>query len=303
MNKTKRVILTVGVSGSGKTTWANNFINMKNDFGETWYNLNRDDMRAKVFFEKTGSYIFRWYEWKKKWEKEATEKWHEHLDLISSMNYDGIIISDTNLNSKTRDWLIDYFSQRNFEIDIKLFPISYEEAVKNDLKRDNPVGAFVIAEQMEKYWKQFHKRYEPDTNLPKAIIVDMDGTLAHMVDRGPFEWSKVEQDKVDEIVRDVITGLYDNYHIVIVSGRDGVAKEKTLSWLENNIDFNPDDFFIRQPGDNRKDYLVKEELFWEFIAPKYNVVLAIDDRPQVILNCWTALGIKTLAYGNQSIHF
>ena len=43
---------------------------------------------------------------------------------------------------------------------------------------------------------------------PKAIIVDMDGTLAHMNDRGTFDFHKCDQDIVDEAVRNICNKFY-----------------------------------------------------------------------------------------------
>jgi hypothetical protein len=50
---------------------------------------------------------------------------------------------------------------------------------------------------------------------------------------------------------------------------------------------------MRKAGDDRKDSLVKEEIYNNNIAPKYNVFLVLDDRDQVVkfwrskgLQCW-----------------
>lgn len=300
----KMCYITVGVSASGKTTWAEQFISEMNKQGLYFININRDDIRRIIHREKHTYTPFSWVTWNKKWEKECTVRWKNFIEKHILLGSDGIIISDTNLNKKTRDWLIERFTDAGYVVELKLFPVDYDVAVKRDIQRSNPVGAFVIAQQIEKYWSQFKQQYVPNKELPKAVIVDLDGTLAHMKDRMPYDWHKVGTDVVDDIIRDIITGMKDmDYKIVIISGRDGSAKELSAEWLQNNLDFVPDDFFIRNAGDFRRDTIVKEEIFWNDVAPKYNVVLAIDDRPQVVLNTWTALGIKTLACGNQSIHF
>lgn len=302
--RTKMCYLTVGVSASGKTTWAEGFVSEKAAEGKQWININRDDIRRIIIKEKHPLASVSLSMWRRKWEKECTARWKSFIEKCIMLSPDGIIISDTNLNKKTRDWLIETFTNAGYTVELKMFQVDYDVAVKRDVKRNDPVGAFVIAEQMQKYWEQFHKRYEPDTSLDKAVIVDLDGTLAHMTDRSPYEWDRVCEDAVDEIIRDIITGMKDKgYKIIILSGRDGSCEEYTIQWIQNNLDFVPDVFVMRAAGDMRGDTIVKEEMFWKHIAHKYNVVLAIDDRPQVVLNTWTALGIKTLATGNQSIHF
>ena len=55
----KQCILTVGISGSGKTTWAEQYVAEMQKKGEMWVNLNRDDIRETVFEYKTGRKGFR----------------------------------------------------------------------------------------------------------------------------------------------------------------------------------------------------------------------------------------------------
>jgi hypothetical protein len=59
---------------------------------------------------------------------------------------------------------------------------------------------------------------------------------------------------------------------------------------------------MRKTGDTRKDCIVKKEIFFRDISPNYNVVGAIDDRPQVV-RLWHSLGIRVLACGFQSKEF
>ena len=54
----KQCILTVGISASGKTTWANEQVAAFQKEGENWINLNRDEIRSKVFYRMTGNTKF-----------------------------------------------------------------------------------------------------------------------------------------------------------------------------------------------------------------------------------------------------
>jgi hypothetical protein len=47
---------------------------------------------------------------------------------------------------------------------------------------------------------------------------------------------------------------------------------------------------MRPAADSRKDSIVKAELFWEHVAPHWNVRGVIDDRDQVVA-MWRALGL------------
>ena len=132
-------------------------------------------------------------------------------------------------------------------------------------------------------------------NKQKAIIVDIDGTLADMRGvRGPFEWDKVSQDKPHQDIIDLVRDLRSlkKYKIIITTGRDGVCKEATLEWLVNHrVPF--DAFFIRKAGDFRKDNIIKSEIYMDYIRPKYDVKFVIDDRNQVV-EMWRSLGLRVL---------
>jgi len=128
-----------------------------------------------------------------------------------------------------------------------------------------------------------------------AIIVDVDGTLANMSGiRGPFEWDKVSQDKPHQDVIDLVKDLASlgKYKIIITTGRDGVCLEDTLSWLDHHL-IPYDEFFIRKAGDNRKDSIIKSEIYMDRIRPRYDVKYVIDDRDQVV-DMWRSLGLRVL---------
>lgn len=129
-------------------------------------------------------------------------------------------------------------------------------------------------------------------------MFDIDGTLAVMSDRNPFDWKKVGNDSVDMFIAQMLMGYEDlNYRIVIMSGRDSVCRDETEKWLyKNRIPY--DDLFMRAEKDYRKDSIVKEELFYNHVAPKYNVVAVVDDRPQVVRMWWEIKIPKVICVGN-----
>lgn len=121
--------------------------------------------------------------------------------------------------------------------------------------------------------------------MKKAIIVDIDGTLAKMNGRGPFEWHRVGEDKLNKPVRDVVQAMNWGYpgdiEIIIFSGRDGSCKEETVKWLANN-DIDYDQLHMRPAGNFEKDNIIKRRLFDEHIAGKYDILFVLDDRNQVV---------------------
>jgi hypothetical protein len=126
----------------------------------------------------------------------------------------------------------------------------------------------------------------------KAIMCDIDGTLAHMVDRKPFEWHRVGQDRVDTIIAKILDEFSDRYRIVLMSGRDAVCREETEYWLKiNNIYY--DELIMRPENDNRKDSVVKRELYEAHVEPRFSVLFVLDDRDQVV-KMWREIGLKCL---------
>lgn len=293
LEKHKALIL-VGVSASGKTTFSNE---MKK---KGYCDVNRDWIRFNIVSPDSD---WSTYKFSNKNEREVTRI---QEDMIVSANRAGksVVISDTNLNPITRNKWISFCEQLGYEVEIKSFPVSYEEAVKRDRLRPNGVGELVIYKQFQQ-WNDFigRKKYIAPEGKSKAVIFDLDGTLAQMWNRGPFEWDMVREDTVDMLVYSLYEKMYDDgYKIIIMSGRDSCCRGDTEEWLHRNGIVH-DELYMRKSGDMRKDSIVKEELFWENVAYKYNIVLCVDDRPQVV-RLWYEIGIpKVFTVSNPYIEF
>ena len=284
-----KAIVTVGVSASGKTTFAEIFL-QEVDNRTKWVNINRDDIRWKLLGVKD------WSKWNWKREKEVTSIQRASLVKAASEGKN-VIVSDTNLHPKFRNDLLEYLHSLGYTtVTQKVFTVSFEEACKRDTARPNGVGYSVIAKQMEqmnKYMEALNhpevSKYERKDGLPTCIIVDIDGTLAHMTNRGPFEWDKVGDDEVDTVIRN-LCNVYESYRpyesgeqnirVILMSGRDSVCRDDTVDWLrKNRVSYTS--LFMRNSGDSRKDTIVKKEMFDAHINGKYNVEFVVDDRPSV----------------------
>ena len=129
--------------------------------------------------------------------------------------------------------------------------------------------------------------------LPKAVLVDVDGTLANMQGiRKPFEWDKVFNDKPYQDIIDLVNDLYENYRIIIMTGRDGVCEGATRKWLSKyGVCYH--DLHIRKAGDFRKDDIIKSEIYMDKIRGNFDVKYVIDDRNQVV-DMWRSIGLRCL---------
>jgi hypothetical protein len=135
------------------------------------------------------------------------------------------------------------------------------------------------------------EKYMDDVPVRKrdVFVFDIDGTLAnHKGVRGPFEEHKVFHDKPIEPVWTVLNALVAaGYSIVFLSGRTDGCREDTIQWLnlfiehKGHVDPNKYQLFMRKKGDQRKDSIVKKEIYDAEILPTCNVLGVFDDRLQV----------------------
>lgn len=173
---------------------------------------------------------------------------------------------------------------------MKEFPIEPHIAKARNIKREHSIPPSAIDRQYQQ-WREYKgmPTYKGNKALPDAIIVDVDGTIAHM-NRHPFEWSKVSTDTPRANIVALVNML--PYKIIIMSGRDGCCYDDTKAWLEKH-NVKHDLLLMRKAGDSRPDALIKEELFWQEIAHSYNVLYSIDDRDRMVAR-WRALGLECI---------
>lgn len=292
-----KAIITVGIPASGKTTFANEMVQ---NFG--FRDINRDFIRFNLV--KPGS---NWSTYKfNKANEKAVDEIHGKMIMESWQNEQNIIISDTNLNKARRRALIARLQDLGYDVEVKPFEISRKEAIKRDNLRANGVGQDVIYKMMQN-WNEFSGRvtYTPNEELPKAVIFDVDGTIATMDGRGPFEWHRVGEDLPREMIIKMLRGYADlGFHIIICSGRSDECFKETATWLDKYVGLNYwDKLYMRKAGDFRKDDSIKEEIFWTKIAYSYNVCGVVDDRSQMIRLWWELKIPNVICVGNPYFEF
>jgi hypothetical protein len=292
-----KAIITVGISASGKTTWA---------LQQTGYRVVcRDDVRRQILESKLDRKLVPGELWKMwKWKDEDQVTALVAIEIADAVkNNQDIIIADTNLVEKYRKLTIKRLEELGYEVELKLFPIDFAEAVKRDAGRPDGVGAGVLWKQMKQYHETIGtQKYVRDTTLDKAVIFDIDGTTAKMSNRGPFEWDKVDQDTVIEDVA-AMFHVYKaaGYKMIVMSGRDGICRDRTWQWLVDH-DLKPCVLLMRAAGDSRKDSVIKRELFFKHVASYYNVCMVVDDRPQMTRE-WELIGLTVARMANQYEEF
>jgi predicted kinase len=271
------VYFTIGLPASGKSTWAKNKVEQSPN---SIKRVNKDELRAML----DNSYYSK-----------GNEKFVLNIqDMIikeALENGKHVIVDNTHLASKHEARIRELIKGLAVLEIVDFRHVPLETCIDRDLKRFNSVGEKVIRDMYNQFIappRAPKPVYNPD--LPDVVLCDLDGTIALIGDRSPYDAAKCELDVVNEPVRSILQN--SGKAIVFVSGREDKFKPQTLAWLaKHNISF--DGLYMRQSGDSRKDSIVKKEIYDEFIRDKYNVAFVLDDRDQVV-RVWRDLGLTCL---------
>ena len=276
-----KLLMLRGLPGSGKSAHAKELVAKGG-----WTRVNNDDLRDSFHNGK----------WSKNNEQLITKIRH-HIIVEALSSGFNVGVDNLNLHPKYELGLKELAKQRSATFESKFFDTPVEECVKRDLQRERSVGKDVITSWYNDYLAPKPEVYTPPEGKPNAIMVDIDGTLAHMKGRSPYDWAKVGSDEPDFVIRDIIwryhmMAIRERPEILIVSGRDIVCRPETEEWL-GTFDIPYDELYMRPEGDKRKDNIVKREIFNNHIRDNYNVLFVMDDRDQVV-KMWRLLGLKCL---------
>jgi len=271
-----KIIMLKGLPASGKTSWAKRITDKHFDYRR----VNKDDLRAMFgtpFSTKNEAFVVQM---------------RDEIIKRTLKERMSIIVDDTNYAPKHKIRLLELAEEFNAEFEVEEFFTPVEECIRRDYLRANSVGAQVIWDMYNKYVRTTDCTAPYDPRLPTCVIVDIDGTIALKGDRGPFDWDNVDKDTVNKTVREVVKKLSNKTTVIFLSGRDDICEEKTRQWLEYNVMTHNKEYYLymREHLDCRKDYVVKEEIYRKNIEGKYNVLVILDDRPQVI-RMWKGLGL------------
>jgi hypothetical protein len=122
----------------------------------------------------------------------------------------------------------------------------------------------------------------PRSNRSRAVLVDIDGTLALRAGRSPFDWSLVHTDSPNlPLIHFLRVLSKQGILIVCISGREEFLRMQTEKWLaENGIE--PADLYMRTNNDYRNDAVIKREIYEDQICDRYQVIAVFDDRSRVV---------------------
>lgn len=309
------LILTRGIPGSGKSTWA-----MQEAIANpNVVRVNRDEIREEPLLRD------RFAKQLKGKPYHSITPFAEYEEQVTLIQYDRIrkaleadktvISDDTNLNGKFNKNLVKLGTSIGAKVSHKDFPVSLEEAHRRNKLRERVVPAFVLDRMFKglgpngelPYWDGDYdhkvRPVVPPTEKRQVFAFDMDGTLADTRPIQHYVQGKYRNfdafHRLSEFTRpnqqamDILVDAHNNgFGIIITTARNEYYRAVTQKWLDKEVlekyDIPIDNIFMRADDDMRPDYVVKKEMYENHIRGQYDVIRFTDDNPQAV-QAWREL--------------
>ncbi|MBG0818751.1 AAA family ATPase [Planomonospora sp. ID82291] len=286
--------ITRGLSASGKTTWAKEWVAQDPGLRAR---VNRDTLRLMIH---DGTFI------KGVTEQQIIAARDATITVLLKQGAD-VVCDDTNLSQRTARDLARLAARAGAGFDVHdLTHVPLQECLRRDALRSNPVGEQVIRDQHRRFlagktlplpWPDetqdatLVRPYTPPPGGRRAVLADMDGTLALMTGRSPYDASRVHEDVPNVPVVAAVRAAYAaGAEIVVMSARSDVCRQATVAWLEEHLGVPFQGPFMRREGDRRPDATVKAEMFDEHVRDVFDVLYVLDDRDRVVA-AWRRMGL------------
>lgn len=283
------LVITRGVPGCGKSTYATAWVTA----APKRVRVNRDDIRFQAYGVYFGKPI----------DEDVVTKIEDAAIVAALKSGNSVIVDDCNIEQKYVNRFAHMAYRYGVTFRVQEFNVTPQQAIENNRKRAENGGRDVPEAVIRRMYDRLKPYtlpnfpavvpYVADLDKPVCIIYDIDGTVAKMVDRGPYDFGRVSEDEVVGIIADIISLISAvGVECIAFSGRNDSCYDDTYTWLyENKIPC--DGLFMRKTGDKRKDNIVKLEMFNQHVRDNYKVLFTLDDRDQVV-DMWRALGLVCL---------
>ncbi|MDX3695027.1 AAA family ATPase [Streptomyces europaeiscabiei] len=297
------VHVMTGLPASGKSTFARELVAGS---GGRVRRVNLDELRAMLGHDAS---------WSKADERAALDIQDAAVRTALGAGFD-VVVDNTHLTPRIPSRLKAVAAGRATFAVHDFTDVPLEECIRRDADRANSVGEAAIrrlasnhARATKNGWRlttdwlngyAVPTPYVPDPSLPSAVMCDIDGTLALMDDRGPYDFARCGEDRLNAPVHHALLAFRAAYgaRIVLLSGRSEDFRAQTEAWLARHA-VPYDELRMRASADTRRDDIVKNELFDAHVRHRYNVRVSLDDRDRVVA-LWRRMGIPTwqVNYGN-----
>lgn len=291
----QHLLYTVGLPGSGKSTWAKQFLVNNIDSKIKWQRVSRDDIRI----------MCRNTEFDIENENYITEV--ETLMVRSAIeNGFNVLVDATHIDVKFRNkW--HRLAQEFGDIVVieKGFNVPLDICLKRNSQRNRHVPEDIIQKMYVRLcragindfkcatYPKFQYLIEEKSHLvPDAIIVDIDGTIADNSHRDKYRTDLYHTDKPIWNVIECIKGLQAySTQLLLLTARSESSRKITEDWLAS-CGLQDYKLYMRSDDDKRPDFIVKRDIFEKYIKKCYDIIGVFEDRPR---NCrmWRQYGLTT----------
>lgn len=139
----------------------------------------------------------------------------------------------------------------------------------------------------------------------RAVICDLDSTLCDTTHRSFLAEGKRWMEFHDECHNDDVYNwcvtlleamqfANPDLRIIFVTARPERVQEKTMKWLKDVFDRTFEfELHMKPPGWNQGSALLKKSIYYEKIAPRYDVLFVLEDEHKVV-QMWRSIGLNCL---------
>lgn len=308
-----------GLPGSGKSTEAAALVKRE---PKRWVRINRDDLRGMCAGPGNNPHGNR------DREDLVRNMKNELIRQCFREGYD-VILDDTHLVNQTVRKLHELAASiGDVKVIEKGVNVPVQTCIERDAKRtgfakvgEDVIKKFASLAGVDKGRKLSDKEayypprwapvggnnemtYEDDPNLITTIDCDLDGTTSLLNGRSPYDASTCDRDPPNRPVVECIKAMYaycvsraaaegknsKDVKVIFTSGREDKYRPQTEAFLNEHLSGIPYLLYMRRSGDQRKDSIIKEEMFVENIKGKWNILFVLDDRNQVV-DQWRSMGL------------
>jgi predicted kinase len=292
-----KLIAMQGLQGSGKSTWAKEFV-AKN---QNYYRVNSDELRTMLF--DSGNPGTKWSR-----DKEDAVVIFQYHGVVSLLKAGKCVVWDNmNLSKTAQERCVAAAEESGAQLLWHPMTRPVALCVARDAARpaSQRIGRAIIENCALYYdwipWKEYPV-LQPDGK--DIVVFDLDGTLCNCewrreiaARKKPFDWKSFFAacgiDKPNHPILDWALSLQKDHYIVISTGRHERYGDISASWLKiYGVNFLH--MFMRRNSDNRHDYEAKNDMCQHL--PKDRIKFVVDDRPQVV-RMWRDNGIKVYPVG------
>ena len=283
-----KATILIGISGSGKSTY------VKEHATPGSVIVNNDSVRRRCLNIDPKDNLWDYYKFDKNVESQVKSETDALINDAFYNNKD-LWIDNTNLTAIKNENLKKFLEQLGYEVHFHNLNISsnINTYLCRNQQRINELKPSVINDQYIRACINNYVDFETGDRVQSRIaLVDIDGTVAdHCNQRSPFDWSRVSNDRPRPYVIETLKALYNFGSIDFIqflSGRESICYDDTMIWLQNvaGFDMTRHRLLMRQRKDNRKDVIIKSEIYENCIKDKYEIKFVFDDRNQVVDYWW-----------------